>query len=58
MALAHGYAIQVVSCEAVILADGEQASNVHNVPADIISRQQANWEPHQHQSTIREASNG
>lgn len=47
MAQWYGYAVQVVHCEAVLLANGQVPGNIHNVPAAVLDTQRLKWEAHQ-----------
>ena len=44
LAAQYGYAVQVICTEAVILPSGEYPGNIHNVTADVLERQQQNWQ--------------
>ena len=46
LAAQYGYAVQVICAEAVILPSGAHPGNIHNVPADVLERQQQNWQPY------------
>ena len=45
LAMKYGYAVHVVTSEAVILPTGDRTSSVHNVPAEIVESMRNGWEP-------------
>lgn len=50
LAQKYRYVVQVIHAEGVILASGEMAQNVHNVPTEIIQQQQETWQSFRIQS--------
>lgn len=46
LARQYGYAVQVIHCEAIVLADGSQPGNIHCVPTAVLDSQRLQWEAH------------
>jgi len=45
LAKKYGYAVQIITSEAVILPNGERTKSTHNVPESVIDRMKEQWEP-------------
>ncbi|WP_099066516.1 AAA family ATPase [Nostoc linckia] len=45
LAAKYGYAVHVVTSEAVILANGERTTSTHNVPDAVLESMRSGWEP-------------